>query len=202
MGLFKPAWQSNNPKKVLAYLRKNYYYSTFYRRCIPESILADIVPNINDDEVCKAVFSNMAINTNTSGGRPIGEFYTVDKCIQYAEMCPAPYVQTAYASILQMFCKISFKPHQQEREYPHYCSVMRIYERVTNESVRAEARSTPVMQNPRDEEWYNSVIQQREMEKERARDEKIVAARKEKEARDARIAAIIDQEMIDVPRND
>ena len=167
MALFKPAWQSKNPKKVLAFLEKKYHSNpAIASRTFARNVVADIISNLNDDDVCRVVFENIARWSHVLRSGP--NYYSVDECILYAERCPAPYVQTAYASILLALCKKT--SIEKEEEYLHYCNVLRVYEKVTEESVRVEARGSSIMQNPPDEEWYKShVQQQKEMEEEKQR---------------------------------
>ena len=186
MAFFKPAWQSNNPKRVLAFLEKKYHSNpAITSRSFDRNVVADIISSLNDDVVCRVVFENIARWSHVLRGSSI--YCSVDECFQYAERCPAPYIQAAYASILLALCKKTFV--EKEEEYLHYCNVMRAYEKVTDESVRAEARSSSIMQNPPDEEWYKDYLQQKkelEEEKLRKQDEhyaEIGAIKKEAEER-------------------
>jgi len=172
MSLFKPAWLSKNPKKVLASFRKDFkdgYGKVGYGYTIPLDVARQVAQKITDETVCIELFTNLAESKIKSKRPPI----TIDDCIEVAELCPGAYTQLAYASILRALCKESFiTPALRNKQYSHYCDIMRIYDKVTDESVKAEARRSYLLECPPDKARYESGIHsQQQIDDNRGRNE-------------------------------
>ena len=143
MGLFEPVWTSKNPKKIIAAIEKKFYPKKFPLRRIPLDVANTIASSLSDDSVCTMLFSKLT--DHVMGYQPK---YSLDDCIELVEKCPAEYWQLAYAAILRTLLRKTFPPAGEHFEYTHYTKILKVYEKVTDEKVKAEAQESYWMTHP------------------------------------------------------